>query len=614
MLASELVSRLSTQMTLWPAETRWSQRCEPRNPAPPVTTAVGITSMLAAPSEDGGALTKDLRVFVMFTSSDCVGCYVRPDARAEAHELVGPGRSARRRARRDPARRLRRLADAAARDAAVHEVGARRRPHRRCDGLLRRVPRVHGRLEPDAAGRPGTRCAIRTRRRGRDRRRLAAPERPSPVARGGRARRLRGGRRGRRPLDEGNRRGRLRLVARVGAADARLPRARLRAQQARRLGLRLRALAALRPAHRRGRRPPRPERDRPPLGGRAGGRRLGDLAATRRRNRRPSRLGERAVGDRHRPAQLRRAAVNAPGDLGRGAAALAAPDPDASRARGLRARRRDRRQGLERAARRGGTRGRAPARRPPRRASVPRRRARLRPRGARLLAALVSEALRQPAVVAARPVRRGPRRLELDAFVDLYAAHAGDRRSARARRDPGRPQAVGTHTRARVPAAEPDLLQLLCEHGAAPPLPVREPARAPCPVGRGRCGAGVARPAAPAGGRAVAAVRAVLLGWVVLLAACSLPSVGLWDPNGKADTGLYSLYGGKIAHGHLPYRSGFSMEFPPGAIPPLAVPALPRSHYVSWFKAFELLCGLAAVAAVAFALAGGRPLRRYGAG
>jgi hypothetical protein len=108
-------------------------------------------------------------------------------------------------------------------------------------------------------------------------------------------------------------------------------------------------------------------------------------------------------------------------------------------------------------------------------------------------------------------------------------------------------------------------------------------------------------------------VKAVLVGWVVLVAACSLPNVGLWDPNGKADTGLYSLYGGKIAHGHLPYRSGFSMEFPPGAIPPLAVPALPRSHYVPWFKAFELLCGLAAVAAVAYALAGTKPWRRYGA-
>jgi hypothetical protein len=97
----------------------------------------------------------------------------------------------------------------------------------------------------------------------------------------------------------------------------------------------------------------------------------------------------------------------------------------------------------------------------------------------------------------------------------------------------------------------------------------------------------------------------------VLLAACSLPNVGLWNPNGKADTGLYSLYGSRIAHGHMPYRSGFSMEFPPGAIPALAVPALPRSHYVSWFKAFELLCAAAAIAAVAFALAGASPRRRY---
>jgi hypothetical protein len=87
----------------------------------------------------------------------------------------------------------------------------------------------------------------------------------------------------------------------------------------------------------------------------------------------------------------------------------------------------------------------------------------------------------------------------------------------------------------------------------------------------------------------------------------------LWDAQGKADTGLYSLYGGRMAHGHVPYRSGFSMEFPPGAIPALAVPALPRSHYVSWFKAFELLCAAAAIGAVAFALAGEPVLRRYGA-
>jgi Glycosyltransferase family 87 len=111
----------------------------------------------------------------------------------------------------------------------------------------------------------------------------------------------------------------------------------------------------------------------------------------------------------------------------------------------------------------------------------------------------------------------------------------------------------------------------------------------------------------------VKTLRTIAVGWVVLLAACSLPNVGLWNPNGKADTGLYSLYGGRIARGHLPYRSGFSMEFPPGAIPPLALPALPRSHYVPWFKGLAVVYGLAAVAAVAFALAGTSARRRYGA-
>src|SRR5262249_17965621 len=41
MFASVLVTRLSTQITRWPRPTRYSQRWEPRNPAPPVTTEVG---------------------------------------------------------------------------------------------------------------------------------------------------------------------------------------------------------------------------------------------------------------------------------------------------------------------------------------------------------------------------------------------------------------------------------------------------------------------------------------------------------------------------------------------------------------------------------------------
>ncbi|HET7572818.1 MAG TPA: glycosyltransferase 87 family protein [Gaiellaceae bacterium] len=104
-------------------------------------------------------------------------------------------------------------------------------------------------------------------------------------------------------------------------------------------------------------------------------------------------------------------------------------------------------------------------------------------------------------------------------------------------------------------------------------------------------------------------LRAAALGWVVFLGACSLPNVGLWDAHGKADTGLYESYGAKVVNGHLPYGSGFSLEFPPGAIPALAVPALPRSSYVVWFKLFAFGCGLAAVAAVAAATAGA-PSRR----
>src|ERR1035437_1246033 len=42
MLLSEPVSRLSTQITRWPRRSSSSQRCDPTNPAPPVTTLVGM--------------------------------------------------------------------------------------------------------------------------------------------------------------------------------------------------------------------------------------------------------------------------------------------------------------------------------------------------------------------------------------------------------------------------------------------------------------------------------------------------------------------------------------------------------------------------------------------
>lgn len=103
-------------------------------------------------------------------------------------------------------------------------------------------------------------------------------------------------------------------------------------------------------------------------------------------------------------------------------------------------------------------------------------------------------------------------------------------------------------------------------------------------------------------------MRRFAVGGVLLLAAASLPNVGLWSGEGAADTGLYGLYGRRIANGELPYRPGFSLEFPPGAIPPLAVPALPGSHYVVWFHLFQLLCALAVVGAVAYAWRGWTPV------
>jgi hypothetical protein len=102
-------------------------------------------------------------------------------------------------------------------------------------------------------------------------------------------------------------------------------------------------------------------------------------------------------------------------------------------------------------------------------------------------------------------------------------------------------------------------------------------------------------------------MKAFALAVVVFAAACSLPSVGLWSASGKADTGLYRLYGEKVVDGHMPYRSGFSLEFPPGAIPAFAVPALPGSHYVVWFHLFQFACGVLAIGAVAYARRGTLP-------
>src|SRR4051812_39881910 len=44
MLARDPVSKLSTQITRWPRRSSSSQRCDPRNPAPPVTRQVAMSA------------------------------------------------------------------------------------------------------------------------------------------------------------------------------------------------------------------------------------------------------------------------------------------------------------------------------------------------------------------------------------------------------------------------------------------------------------------------------------------------------------------------------------------------------------------------------------------
>ena len=209
--------------------------------------------MLAGVSDDPARLNEG------FTAE--TGASVPPDARAESYELVGRARAPRRDTGRDPARGTRGGWLEAARHPALH---AGSRPRAASRATRRGSTPRRASSWPRGAG-----CRVRCSRSTRS---SLSPPPPRSSSRGDAgpscargssrrrscafgARHLR-----RRALDEAERRRGLRLAARLGAADARVPRARLRAQQARRLGLRRRALARLRRADRRRGRVPRPQR------------------------------------------------------------------------------------------------------------------------------------------------------------------------------------------------------------------------------------------------------------------------------------------------------------------------------------------------------------------
>jgi hypothetical protein len=100
--------------------------------------------------------------------------------------------------------------------------------------------------------------------------------------------------------------------------------------------------------------------------------------------------------------------------------------------------------------------------------------------------------------------------------------------------------------------------------------------------------------------------------WAALAAAAFLFSFGIlhygfYARDSLADTPIYSTYGHAIVDGRVPYRD-FPVEYPPGALPVFALPAVvtPGGGYAAYAVAFQwlmALCGAVLAAAVAFVLA-----------
>jgi uncharacterized membrane protein len=70
------------------------------------------------------------------------------------------------------------------------------------------------------------------------------------------------------------------------------------------------------------------------------------------------------------------------------------------------------------------------------------------------------------------------------------------------------------------------------------------------------------------------------------------------------DTVEYHRYGAAMLNGHVPYRD-FAIEYPPGALPAFALPAVGEPSFSLYNREFQVLmalCGLGALAAMATAL------------
>ena len=92
--------------------------------------------------------------------------------------------------------------------------------------------------------------------------------------------------------------------------------------------------------------------------------------------------------------------------------------------------------------------------------------------------------------------------------------------------------------------------------------------------------------------------------WVgVGLAAASIfVALAFVHPPVELAVSPFDHYGIAVRHGDIPYRA-FSLEYPPGALPPIVVPALVRGlSYEAAFRAFEALLGAALILCLAYLL------------
>lgn len=93
------------------------------------------------------------------------------------------------------------------------------------------------------------------------------------------------------------------------------------------------------------------------------------------------------------------------------------------------------------------------------------------------------------------------------------------------------------------------------------------------------------------------ALAATLVAAALFLVAWSVLHRGFFTHDRIIDTPVYERYGSAIDSGQLPYRD-FAVEYPPGALPAFALPALGAAHGDTYRRRFEALMAFLGVVIV----------------